>query len=64
MDDFSVGGKVDEFGLVKLGVVVQKVDRWLMGRLTTFSRNGRVRGDGLLLIRVHMWASQTLKLCE
>jgi hypothetical protein len=56
MDDFSVGGKVDELGLVKLGVVVHQLDRWLMGRLTTLSRNGRVRGNGLVLIRGNMWA--------
>jgi hypothetical protein len=45
MNELSVGGKVDELGLVKLGVVVHQIDRWLMGRLTTLSRNGRVRGE-------------------
>jgi hypothetical protein len=51
MNDFSVCGEVDEFGLEKLGVVVQHVDRRLLDRLTTLSRNGRVKGNGLLLIR-------------
>jgi hypothetical protein len=54
-DDFSVGGKVDELGLVELGVVVQQVDSWLLGCLTTLSRNGCVRGNGLLPIRKHKW---------
>jgi hypothetical protein len=33
-----------------------------LGLLTTFSRNGRVKGSGLLLIRGHSWACETLKL--
>jgi hypothetical protein len=55
-DDFALGGKVDELGLVKLGVVVHDVDMWLMGPFTTLNRNGRVRGNGLLLICGHRWA--------
>jgi hypothetical protein len=52
-NDLSVRGEVDEFELEKFGFVVQQVDRWPLGRLTTLSRNGRVRGDGLLLIHGH-----------
>jgi hypothetical protein len=53
-NDFSV--EVDELGLEKLGVVVKQVDRWLVGCLTTLSHNGRVKWNGLTLIRGHMWA--------
>jgi acyl-CoA synthetase (NDP forming) len=47
---------VDEFGLEKLGVVVQQIDRWLLDRLTALNRNGRVRGNRPLLIRTHCGA--------
>jgi hypothetical protein len=51
MKDFFRTRKVDDVGVEELGVVVQHVDRWLLGRLTTLSRNGRLTGNGLVLIR-------------
>jgi hypothetical protein len=50
-DDSSVCGEVDEFELEKLGIVVHRVDGCFLGFLTTFNRNGRVMGNGLVLIR-------------
>jgi hypothetical protein len=42
MNDFSVRGEVDELGRGKLGVVVQQIDGWLLGRLSNLCRNGCV----------------------
>jgi hypothetical protein len=63
-NEFSVCREVDELGLENFGVVVHKIDRWLLGRLTTLSRNGRVRENGPLLTRGHNRACQTLKMCK
>jgi hypothetical protein len=53
MNDFSVPEEADELGLEKLGVVVQQINRWISGRLTTLNCNGCVKGNGLLLISGH-----------
>jgi hypothetical protein len=51
MNDFAVIGEVDDFGLRKFKLVVEHVDRWLMGRRITLRRWCRVGGDGLMSTR-------------
>jgi hypothetical protein len=41
-----------------------KLIRWLMGRLTTLSHSGRVRGNEMLFTRGHNSACSCLKLCK